>query len=116
MSDRGARTFVQDILTAGQRISEYIEGLSYEAFRDDYKTQDAVIRNLEIIGEASRNIDGNVRDRFPELPWKAMAGMRDRLIHAYFGVNLEIVWAVIHFELPALIPLLEKLVHGNALD
>ena len=113
MSERDLRAFLQDILVAGRRIGGYIEGLSYESFRKDFKTQDAVIRNLEIIGEAAKNIPGAERARYPELPWKGMAGMRDRLIHAYFGVNLDIVWAVITGELPPILPVIEKIIRDR---
>jgi len=109
MSDRDFRAFLRDILEAGRRIGDNIEGLSYESFRKDTKTQDAVIRNLEIIGEAAKNISDAERARYQELPWKGMAGMRDRLIHGYFGVNLDIVWAVITTELPDILPTVEAI-------
>ena len=69
----------------------------------DMKTQDAVIRNLEIIGEATKNLSAELRAKYPELPWKGMAGVRDRLIHDYFGVNLDIVWQIITAELPEVV-------------
>ncbi len=72
-------------------------------FFEDIKTQDAVIRNIEIIGEATKNLSDEIRNRYPEIPWKELAGMRDRLIHQYFGVNLDIVWNVTKDELPEIL-------------
>lgn len=73
--------------------------MTYEFFLEDTKTQDAVIRNLEIIGEASKNVSPELRDANPDIPWSNMARLRDRLIHHYFGVNLDIVWAIVGREL-----------------
>jgi uncharacterized protein with HEPN domain len=75
----------------------------------DQKTIYAVVRALEIIGEAVRKIPGSVRNRYPEIPWKNMAGMRDKLIHEYFGVNLRIVWDAVQKDIPPLKPLFEKI-------
>lgn len=76
--------------------------LGKEAFFKDVKTQDAVIRNLEIIGEAAKNISEEFKNKHPHIAWKAVAGMRDKLIHDYFGVNLNIVWEVVEKEIPSL--------------
>lgn len=102
MSERADGDWLDDILEAMQRIALYIDGLDYSRFLDDTKTQDAVIRNLEIIGEASKNLFPQFRLATPEIPWKNLAGMRDRLIHRYFGVNLDIVWQAASVELPGL--------------
>lgn len=83
--------------------------MTYEAFLADIKTQDAVIRNLEIIGEATKNLSQGLRARHLGIPWKGMAGIRGRLIHAYFGVNLDIVWQIAVAELPELRPVLERI-------
>ncbi|MGD2157932.1 MAG: DUF86 domain-containing protein [Anaerolineales bacterium] len=107
MSERRIFDYLQDILEAGRRIGEYSTGMTYEAFQRDHKTQDAVIRNLEVIGEAAKNIPEPFRRKYPDLPWKEMAGMRDRLIHHYFGVNLDIVWDVIRGELPGVLENIE---------
>ncbi len=85
--------------------------MDYEAFLADFKTQDAVIRNLEIIGEATKNLSEELRNRYSEVPWKAMAGVRDRLIHRYFGVNLDIVWQIVSNELPPLTMLIDEILH-----
>ncbi len=74
--------------------------MTYEAFLADIKTQDAVIRNLEIIGEATKGLSAELRANYADVPWRGMAGVRDRLIHHYFGVNLDIVWQIAGSELP----------------
>jgi uncharacterized protein with HEPN domain len=74
--------------------------MMYEQFLADAKTQDAVVRNLEIIGEATRHVSEALRAKYTDIPWKSMAGIRDRLIHHYFGVNFDIVWQIITAELP----------------
>jgi uncharacterized protein with HEPN domain len=91
---------LSDIREAIQRITTYIADSDYETFADDTRTQDAVIRNLEILGEASKKLSQQFRDTYQEVPWKSMAGVRDRLIHEYFGVNLDIVWQIANMELP----------------
>ena len=100
MSRRGDDAFLRDIQEAVQRIGEYTAEIEYHEFLDDRKTQDAVIRNLEIIGEAVKNLSTGVRTTYSTIPWKEMAGVRDRLIHGYFGVNLDIVWQIVTGELP----------------
>ena len=91
-----------DILEAIGRIQTYIGGLSYPEFLIDLKTQDAVVRNLEIVGEAAKRLSPAVRNRSSSVPWQDIGGMRDRLIHHYFGTNWEIVWDVIQTKLPQL--------------
>lgn len=102
MSKRGDRERLADMLQAIQRATTYIVGMSYEDFLGDIKTQDATIRALEILGEASKEISSDLKTRFSEIPWKSIAGQRDKLIHNYFGVNLDIVWGTITLDLPAL--------------
>ena len=108
MSKRTDRDFLSDIREAIHRISTYVAGMSYETFVADTKTQDAVIRNLEIIGEATKNLSEQLRTKYPDIPWKSMAGVRDRLIHHYFGVNLDIVWQIATIELPQVSSLTRK--------
>ena len=100
MSERTDQEFLSDIREAIQRIAAYVAGLDYGAFVKDTKTQDAVIRNLEILGEATKNLSEELRAAHSGVPWKSMAAARDRLIHHYFGVNLDIVWQIVSTELP----------------
>jgi uncharacterized protein with HEPN domain len=108
MSNRTDRDFLSDIREAIHRIATYVAGMSYETFIADVKTQDAVIRNLEIIGEATKNLSKQLLIKYPDIPWKSMSGVRDRLIHHYFGVNLDIVWQIATTELPQVSSILEK--------
>lgn len=96
--------YIQDILDSIQDIENFIQGMNYEEFRDDRKTINAVIRSIEIIGEASKKIPKSLRDSQPEIPWKKMAGMRDKLTHAYFGIDLEIIWKVVSEEIKQIKP------------
>jgi len=109
MSERSDRDFLSDIQEAMRRIAEYTAGMTYQAFLEDTKTQDAVVRNLEIIGEATKNLSKELRERYSDVPWKGMAGVRDRLIHHYFGVNLDIVWQIVRDELPKVASQLDKI-------
>src|SRR5687767_11273954 len=109
MSKRTDQEFLSDIREALQRIAAYVTGMTYESFVADSKTQDAVIRNLEILGEAAKNISNELRAKYPSVPWRSMAGARDRLIHHYFGTNLDIVWQIITVELPQVHSQLERI-------
>ncbi|MEZ4707363.1 MAG: DUF86 domain-containing protein [Caldilineaceae bacterium] len=100
-SEREER-FLQDIVEAINRIQSYVADIDYDEFQTDSKTQDAVIRNLEIIGEASKQISDEVRQQAALIPWRNIARMRDKLIHHYFGINLDIIWQVIQDDLPPL--------------
>ena len=102
MSRRADGDFLRDIREAVRRIKTYAGEMSYDRFLADIKTQDAVIRNLEIIGEATKNLSQGIYEKYLDVPWKGMAGVRDRLIHHYFGVNLDIVWNIVTIELPVL--------------
>jgi uncharacterized protein with HEPN domain len=99
-TDRDVKLFINDILEAIGKIERYVHGKSYQEFQKDEKTKDAVVRNLEIIGEAVRNIPENFKEKYPDVDWKAAAGMRDKLIHEYFGVSLAIVWETVKSDLP----------------
>lgn len=110
MSERTEAELVQDMLEAIRRISSYTHELTYDDFLSDTKTQDTVTRNLEIIGEAAKKTSEQFRNLNPDIPWRSMAALRDRLIHDYFGVNLDIVWEIISTELPPVGESLEKTV------
>jgi uncharacterized protein with HEPN domain len=97
--------FINDIKDEIQNIEEYVDSLSYEDFIRDGKTLRAVIKCFEIIGEAVKNIPTEIREKYPDIPWKDMAGMRDKLIHEYFGIDYEILWQTIKFRIPEIKPL-----------
>jgi uncharacterized protein with HEPN domain len=101
--------YLSDITNALDEIEEFTKDMSYEAFAADRKTINAVIRSLEVLGEATKHIPAAVRKKHPDIPWKNMAAMRDVLIHNYMGVDLKTVWKVAKERLPELKPLLEDL-------
>ena len=103
MSKRSDSDWIIDIIEAARRIHSYCCGLNYEQFLQDTKTQDAVVRNIEIMGEAAKNLSEAFRQRHPNIPWRNIFGMRDRLIHHYFGVNWDIVWNVAQQDIPTLL-------------
>lgn len=95
------RVYLAHIRDALDRVAEYTED-GRDSFFRDRRTQDAVVRNLEIVGEAAKHLSSKAKEGAPHVPWKVISGMRDKLIHEYFGVNLEIVWQVVEKELPLL--------------
>lgn len=97
-----ALDYVDDMILATEKIERFVEGLNRDEFVDDEKTADAVLRNLEVIGEASKLLPEEFREDHPDVPWSAMAGMRDKLIHGYATVDLDIVWTTITEALPEL--------------
>lgn len=99
---RDYRVYLEDILEASGKIYSYTAGLSYEGFRESSMVVDAVIRNLEVIGEAIKQLPEPLREQYPDIPWKRIAGLRDILIHAYFGIDFEVIWDVITTKLPTL--------------
>jgi len=102
MKKREYRDYLQDIYDAINEVATFIEGMTYEDFLKDKKTINAVIRSIEVIGEASKQLPKAVRDKNPSIPWKKMAGMRNKVIHEYFGVDIEIVWKTVRKQIPAL--------------
>ncbi|MHB8630212.1 MAG: HepT-like ribonuclease domain-containing protein [Aggregatilineales bacterium] len=107
---------VLDILTAARAIQRYVTNIDRTAFDTDEMRQDAIIRRIEIIGEAVRRVSPEFRTQHPQIPWQQMAGMRSKLIHDYDAVNLNDVWQVAHTDIPALINLLTPLVPPDEPD
>jgi len=108
MSKRDVKLYVKDILEAIKAIEKFVEGMDFESFKEDDKTSSAVIRKFEIIGEATKNIPQSIKEKYPHIPWKEMAGFRDKLIHFYFGIKYDIVWDTIKLRLPELRNNIEK--------
>ena len=100
--------YIDDISNAIAEVEEFTRGMNYEDFAADKKTVNAVIRSLEVLGEASKHIPASFRKKHPDIPWTKMAGMRDVLIHDYMGVDLKTVWNVIRVRLPELMSLFVK--------
>lgn len=99
---RDFRLYLEDILNCIENINGYVSGLTFESFSEDKKTLDAVIRNLEIIGEASRNVPDEIRNEHPEIKWRGIIGLRNVLIHMYYSLTLKIIWDIVKNELPIL--------------
>ena len=106
---RSSRAYLSDILVAIGNISEYTKGMEREDFEKNRLVQDATVRNLEIIGEAAKNIPDDIRDQAREVEWKKIAGLRDLLAHAYFGIDIEIVWDIVTNKLSPLKESIEEL-------
>jgi uncharacterized protein with HEPN domain len=107
MSDRRDQDYLGDIVEAIEEIADFTTGMSLDDFMRDAKTQRAVVRDLEIIGEAAKALSEDVRSRYPEVPWRGLAGVRDKMIHHYFGLDHEIIWTIAADELPLLLPKLQ---------
>jgi uncharacterized protein with HEPN domain len=99
---RDFKVFLKDILQAIKRIEEYTKSLSFEKFCENQLVQDGVVRNLEVIGEAVKQLPRDIYRKYPMVEWKKIAGLRDILIHAYFGIDREIVWDVVTNKIPKL--------------
>ena len=101
MSKRTPELYISDILDAIERIKAYVSGMTFEAFEVDEKTVDAVLKNFSVIGEAIRNIS-EFQDRYPDIPWPEIIGMRNKIIHDYFSIDKEVVWKTIIGRIPEL--------------
>ncbi len=109
MSPRTWRFRLEDIDCSLDMISQYVEGLEYESWEKDRKTIDAVIRNIEIIGEAASHLPDEFKELHIDIPWYQMKGMRNMLIHEYFGVDIDVLWKTIQEDLPVLKIKIQKL-------
>lgn len=102
--------FVEDILDGMNKAETFLEGVTYSQFESDFRINFAVVRALEIIGEAAKRLPDELRQRYPDIPWKSMAGMRDHIIHGYDDVDLQIVWAVVKSDIPQIKPQIERII------
>jgi len=117
--NRSQSLYLGDINDAIEAIDKFTVGMSFEEFKTDDKTFSAVIRKIEIIGEAVKNLSIDVINSNPDIPWSLMARMRDKLIHGYFGIDAVVVWKTINYELPGILPKIKKLhnqIRNNELD
>lgn len=103
------KVYLDDIVESIEKIEKYTTNISYEKFAEDSLLVDGVIRNLEIIGEAVKNLPAQIKTKYPDIEWKKIAGLRDILIHEYFGVNLEIIWDVVANKVPELKTSIKKI-------
>jgi uncharacterized protein with HEPN domain len=99
--------YIKDILENMEKAERFIEGMDLEKLKNDEKTTYAIVRCIEVIGEATKQIPAEIREKYSDIPWRDMAGMRDKLIHFYFGLNTEKVWLVIKEDIPRIKPLLK---------
>jgi len=106
---RNILVFIDDIIEAIESIEEYIEGHTFDSFQTNKMLFDAVVRNLEVIGEASKSIPDEIRDRYDDVPWQRMVGLRNILIHEYFGVNKQVIWKIVSENIPEIKPKMKRL-------
>ncbi|MGB9842726.1 MAG: DUF86 domain-containing protein [Caldisericia bacterium] len=105
---RSAELYIKDIIEYMERAENHILGFTYSQFLDDIKTCDAIIRCIEVIGEAAKNIPEDIKNKFNMVPWRDIAGMRDKIIHGYFSIDFEEVWLTVKEDIPKIKPLIKK--------
>ncbi len=112
---RDYKLYLKDIVEAMEAIENFVEGIELDEFKQDDKTSSAVIRKFEVIGEATKRIPEDIRHKYSQIPWKEMAGMRDKLIHFYFGVDYKLVWKTIKHRIPQIKPVIRQIMEdlGN---
>lgn len=106
---RGYKDYIVDVVDAIDKIERFTENMEFNDFESDDKTLLAVVKSLEIIGEAVKKIPENVRKIYPEIPWSKIAGMRDKLVHEYFGINIKVVWRTIKEDIPSIKPTMKEM-------
>lgn len=109
MKDRDLRDYINDLIEACEDILSFTRGMSYSDFVADKRTVNAVIRSLEVIGEATKKLPMSFRSAYPNIPWKQMAGMRDKLTHEYFGVDKEMLWQAAKTHIPEILPMVKQI-------
>jgi len=109
MKSRDLRDYLRDIIDSIDDIEDFTKNMTYEQFVKDRKTLNAVVRSIEIIGEAAKQLPNEVKAKYNTLPWKEITGMRDKLIHAYFGMDTETIWVTVHKNIPTLKQTIQKL-------
>jgi len=102
VKDRDPALYLTHVVESIELARAYVEGVDYHEFSESQKLQDAVVRRIEIIGEAVKNLPPEVRDAAPGVPWRRIAGMRDKIVHDYMGIDIELVWTVVQRDLPEL--------------
>jgi uncharacterized protein with HEPN domain len=111
---RDVRLYLGDICESCEKIMRYCQGLSFDQFVADEKTFDAVVRNLEIIGEAAKHIPVEVRERYADVKWNKIAGLRDIVVHEYFGLDEDILWDIVQNEVPALLDQMRRIIAAES--
>ena len=111
MNVRDHGSYIEDIIEHMNYAEEFINNLTFEEFANDKKTVLSVTKCIEVVGEATKHIPDSIREKYPDIPWNDLAGIRDRLVHGYFKVNLEIVWTTVTQEFPELLPKMEKVLN-----
>jgi uncharacterized protein with HEPN domain len=106
---RSYRLYLEDILSAMESVQLFVKGMSCEEFESDDIVRSAVVRKFEIIGEATKQVPEEMRLKYPQVPWRRMAGMRDKLVHFYFGVDYRLVWRTIKEDIPKAKPQIQRI-------
>jgi len=112
MRKREYGDYIEDILDSISAIEEFVKGMNFEDFAEDRKTIFAVVRGIDVIGEAAKHMPKSIRDEYPEIPWRDMAGMRDKVVHEYFGVDLKVVWKTATDHIAEIRPLIQKVLEN----
>jgi uncharacterized protein with HEPN domain len=116
MSKRSEKLLIEDIIESIERVFSYTEDLSYKEFIADNKTVDAVVRNFEVIGEASNNLPKEFLPEYPQIDWSGLIGFRNKLIHGYFGVDYKIVWYIIETELEGILSQFKSILENHSFE
>ena len=113
MIARDILDYLEDIQQSIVEVSEFTQDMTFKQFSQDKKTINAVIRSIEVMGEAAKKIPEQIRIRYKEIPWKRMTGMRDKVIHEYFGIDLKILWKTTKIDIPSIKPIIESAIENE---